>query len=199
MMIMSEGARACALTALGAAPGGFARDWRFSVATERPEPAPPPPPDPVEQAYAQGYADGSAAAQAAAQAQAAADDAARARIEDGLARIAADHADQFAQALTDTVLALCDAVLAEAAIAPDALVRRATRAAALFARAGETRVIRLHPEDLALIHARLPETWHCEPDPALERGALRIETDAGGVDDGPDQWRAALAATVREC
>jgi hypothetical protein len=47
------------------------------------------------------------------------------------------------------------------------------------------RVIRLHPEDLALLGHHLPEDWHCEPDPTLERGAVRVDGAMGGVEDGP--------------
>jgi flagellar assembly protein FliH len=31
----------------------------------------------------------------------------------------------------------------------------------------------------------------------LERGALRVETTGGGVEDGPAQWRAALNEALR--
>ena len=87
--------------------------------------------------------------------------------------------------------------LGDAAIAPDTLARRAATCAAMFNRAGDERVIRLHPEDLALVHDRLPDAWHCEPDPQLERGAIRIECGTGGVEDGPAQWRAALTDALR--
>ena len=107
--------------------------------------------------------------------------------------------EAFARRLKDTVMALCDAVLGEAAIAPESLAQRVATAAAMFNRAGDERVIRLHPEDLALVHGRLPEDWHCEPDPGLERGALRVETTGGGVEDGPAQWRAALDEALRSC
>jgi flagellar assembly protein FliH len=65
--------------------------------------------------------------------------------------------------------------------------------------APKTRVIRLHPEDLALIGHHLPEDWHCEPDSTLERGAVRVDGAMGGVEDGPAQWRSALDEALRQC
>ena len=153
----------------------------------------------MAEAYARGLADGETAGRQAARGQAEAEAAARERIETALAGLDRQTQDALAQRLEDTVLALCGAMLADAAIAPDLLSRRAAAAAAMFARSGDDRVIRLHPEDLAAVHARLPEAWHCEPDPALERGALRIETRDGGVEDGPAQWLAALKEAIRQC
>lgn len=195
MTIMSERARTLSLVALARGDGAFARDTRFAPAGEGT--AADTAPDPIAQAYARGYAEGAEAATAAAQAQAAAADAARHRIETALARIDASEIDAFADRLRDTVLALCNAVLAEAALAPEALARRVTAAAAMFSRAGDERVIRLNPEDLVLVESRLPDSWHCEPDPLLERGAVRVETAGGGVEQGPAQWRAALEEALR--
>lgn len=153
--------------------------------------------DPIADAYARGHADGAQAGADAARAELAAADAARHRIETALARMDAAELDAFAGRLRDTVLGLCQAVLADAALLPDALARRVAVATAMFSRASDERVIRLHPEDLALVHGQLPEDWHCEPDALLERGAIRVETAAGGVEDGPAQWRAALDEALR--
>jgi flagellar assembly protein FliH len=194
---MSERARNLSLVALARGDGAFARDTRFVPTGERSAGDDEPAPDPVAQAYARGYTEGAEQAAAAAQAQAAAADAARHRIETALARMDAVEVDAFANRLRDTVLALCNAVLAEAALAPDALARRVAVAAAMFSRAGDERVIRLNPEDLVLVESRLPDAWHCEPDPMLERGAVRVETTGGGVEHGPAQWRTALEEALR--
>jgi len=71
----------------------------------------------------------------------------------------------------------------------------------MFSRADDERLIRLHPEDLALIKPQLPKDWHFFPDPALERGAIRVEArqggvEGGGVEDGPAQWRRAIAEAL---
>ena len=92
----------------------------------------------------------------------------------------------------------------EAAIAPLALDRKAltarvTRAAAMLARADDDKVLRLHPEDLSLVAANLPEGLETLADPTLERGALRLETASGGVEDGPAHWRRAIAEALNPC
>lgn len=189
------GSERAPFAALARRSSGFARDTRFTIVAAGHE----PPFDPVGDAFARGYAQGAQDAADAARAENATDDAARHRIETALSHMDKSATEAFAARLKDTVLALCHTVLGEAAVAPANLAARIETAAAMFNRATETRVIRLHPEDLALVHGRLPEAWHCEPDPALERGAVRIETASGGVEDGPAQWRAALDEALRAC
>lgn len=178
--------------------GGFLQDRRFARVV------PPPPdvafvaipepeaPDPVALAHARGHAEGYAQALAEAEATQAAQDATRHRIETALRAMAADEIAALEQRLRQTVLALCESVVAEAAIDTDALAARVRRAAQMLARAEDARVIRLHPEDLAAVGHALPEDWHCEPDPQLERGTVRVDGSLGGVEDGPAQWRRAL-------
>jgi flagellar assembly protein FliH len=190
------GSERASLAALAGRTSGFARDARFATLAI---PEADPPFDPVADAFARGYAQGALDGARAAQTQTATDDAARHRIETALAHMDTSATEAFTARLKDTVLALCHAVLGEAAIVPENLAVRVEAAAALFNRATDDRVIRLHPEDLALVHGRLPETWQCEPDPLAERGAVRIETTNGGVEDGPAQWRAALDDALRAC
>ena len=66
-------------------------------------------------------------------------------------------------------------------------------------RADDERVIHLHPDDIGLVSAQLAQDWQIVPDTALTRGALRIETASGGVEDGPAQWRHAIAEALRQC
>ncbi len=183
------------LASLARRSSGFSRDIRFAAVIAEPD----APFDPVADAFARGYAQGADDGAGAVHMQIATDDAARHRIETALAQMDKDETEAFAARLKDTVLALCHAVLGEAAIAPDNLASRIELAAAMFNRTTDERVIRLHPEDLALVHGRLPEDWHCEPDPTAERGAVRVETASGGVEDGPAQWRAALNEALKAC
>jgi flagellar assembly protein FliH len=189
--------RGVTLALLGQGGGAFARDQRFVTAEDRAAGHGAAAFDPVADAWQRGHAEGVEAAKARAAEAAAATDAARGRIETALARMDADETARLAQALKDTVLALCQTVLAETAQAPEALARRVAVAAAMFSRAGDERVIKLHPEDLALVQGRLPDAWHCEPDAALERGAVLVETPHGGVEDGPARWRLALEEALR--
>lgn len=207
---MSERAVAAAvrplsLAELGLGPTGFRRDHRFmrEAATDAlppPEQAPSAEEeDPETRAFAAGYAQGAADTEAALREALTAQDAARARIELAFGRLDADLTRELEARLRDAVLALCQPLLGDYAADPDALAARVRTAAAMLARAADERVIRLHPEDLALLAARLPEDWHCEPDPGLERGALRIDGTAGGVEDGPGTWARALSEALSSC
>lgn len=193
--------RVLSLAELGLVPGGFREDRRF-VREAVSEPAPPPPEpeeDPETRAFAAGYAQGAADAEAALREALAEQDALRTKLELAFGRLDADLTRELEARLRDTVLALCTPLFGEYAIDPDALAARVRAAAAMLARAADDRVIRLHPEDLALLAARLPEDWHFEPDSSLERGALRIEGAAGGVEDGPGTWVRALSEALATC
>jgi flagellar assembly protein FliH len=69
----------------------------------------------------------------------------------------------------------------------------------MLARIDDERVIRLHPDDLTLVAPRLSGGWEVQPDPALTRGAIRIEARNGGVEDGPEQWRQAIEEVLSRC
>lgn len=180
-----------------AASEGFAPDRRFAKR------ATPPPPiavaDPVATAWAEGYAEGSATAEAQALALAESHAAALGRIDLAFARLDTEQEEALRQRLQETVTALCEAAIAPLALDPEALARRVARAAAMLARADDQRLLRLHPLDLALVAARLPEGLAVEPDPALERGGLRMETQSGGIEDGPGRWHRAITEALAQC
>lgn len=174
---------------------GFSRDPRFA----RPLPLEDQPADPLSSAWAAGHAAGMAEARAEAEALHACEAEARHKIELALARLDGEQQEVLRRRLVETVAALCDAALAPLAIDPDLLAERAGRAAAMLARADDAAVLRLHPEDLALVAGRLPGDLPVDPDPALERGNIRIDGLAGGVEDGPGQWRRAIAEALDQC
>ena len=187
----------------GGEAGGFTPDPRFAFA--HPD-APPhgqprgqahtPPADPLAFARAEGFAEGHAAAHAEGQAQAAIARDAGNRLSLAFARLDADLAEQLRQRLIETVAALCEATLAPLALDRDLLAERVKRAATLFSRADDERVIRLNPDDLEAVRALLPTEWSFLPDPALSPGALRVETASGGAEDGPVHWRRAIAEAI---
>ncbi len=200
---MSDPIRALSLAELGGGSAGFTRRDKWGQSPIFAEPSDPVPAeleeDPETRAFAAGYAQGAADAETAFTQALAAQDAARAKIELAFGRLDANLIRELEARLRDTVLVLCTPLLGEFAADEEALAARVKTAAAMLARAADERVIRLHPEDLALLAARLPEDWHFEPDPALERGALRIEGTAGGVEDGPATWARALSDALSSC
>lgn len=184
---------------------GFRSDNRFTLAPE-PEPGPAPSPtpepeaeDPVARAFADGFAAGVTEAAAHAEAIALETAAAREGLALALDRLDAALAEDLRLRLRDTVAALCEAALAPYALDEEALMRRIDKAVAMFARADDERVIRLNPQDIAFLDPRFAAAWHVEPDPALPRGALRVETPGGGVEDGPEQWRRTIAEVLHQC
>jgi flagellar assembly protein FliH len=164
-----------------------------------PTPPPPEPEDPLALAFADGYARGAQDALAQAAAEAASEADARAALDLAFTRLDAEMAEALRQRLQETVLALCDATLQPFAVDDAALAARVSRAVSMLARAEDERVIRLNPHDLKLVSPRLPQDWQITADPALPRGALRIETSSGGVEDGPAQWRRALTEALDAC
>lgn len=180
---------------LFAAGGGFRPDPRFG-ATPVPPPVEKTVADPVETAFDDGYAKGfeDAAAQAAAQAKEA--DAARARIESAFERLDEAEGLKLEQRLRETILMLCEETLAPLTTDPDALAGRVAKALALLRRSTDEQVVRLHPDDLALIADRLADGIRTEADPAMVRGELRVETADGGLEEGPEQWRRTLSEAL---
>lgn len=183
----------------GQSTGGFARDPRFASGNVPAPMVAMADEDPIATAFAEGFAAGSNEALEAAEAAAQAAAEARAKIEFSFTRLDADLAEKLRDKLLETVTALCESVLQPLALDADALARRVETAVGMFVRADDERVVRLHPDDLALVEGKLPADWQFFPDPALQRGALRVETVSGGVEDGPAQWRSAIVEALRLC
>ena len=185
------------LGALLAADTGFTPDPRFaasfSAATS------PDPEDSCRRAWDDGHAAGCTQTQSAADALAADQAEARGKLELTLARLDTQQQELLRQRLFTAIEALCAASLAPLQRDRDALAARVERAAAMLARADDERVLRLNPADIELVGDALPKGLEVRPDPALERGALRLETANGGVEDGPAHWRRAIAEALAQC
>lgn len=179
--------------------GGFARDPRFSSLLSAGPGATEAERDPVAEAYQRGFADGAAQAEARAAEAEAERDRCRDAIELAFARFDEGSAADLRERLRQTVMALCEEAIMPHALDVDGLAVRIERATAMLHRAQDERRVRLHPDDLALVQHRLPADLKVEPDPGIERGGLRIETEDGGIEDGPAQWRRILAEAFREC
>jgi flagellar assembly protein FliH len=181
--------------------GGFRQDARFAltIAPSEPLPVPVEVEDPIALAWAEGFQKGLEHAHLEAEAARAAHGEAHAALDLALTRLDAEMQESLREKLQDTVMALCEATLVPYALDPEALAGRVQRAVAMFSRAEDERTLRLHPEDIALVSDRLQADWKVVPDPALARGALRVETTSGGVEDGPAEWRRALAEAFHAC
>lgn len=155
--------------------------------------------DPLAEAYAQGHEAGYTEAQAHARLRAEEDATAHAALTLSFVRLDAELEEELRRRLRDTVAALCEAAIAPLALDEDMLLRRVQAAVAMLSRAEDDRVIRLHPDDIALIDKRVANDWQVHPDPALERGTIRVETQTGGVEDGPASWRRAIAEALHQC
>jgi len=158
----------------------------------------PEAPDLVAEAYARGFADGHAQASEAAEAHAIALAAAHEALSLSFARLDAVLEEDLRLRLRDTVAALCEAALAPLAIDEAALMQRITRAVSMLARSDDERTVRLHPADLELVSQRMAAGWRIVPDASLERGTVRVEGAAGGVEDGPASWRMAIAEALHQ-
>lgn len=182
---------------------GFREDVRFvrHVGGAPRLPAEPvgQPQDPAELAFDEGFAAGVESAQAQAAQQGREDTEAAQKLGLSLTRLDAEMAEELRQRFVDTVMALCEATLIPFALDADVLATRVGRAVAMLSRADDDRVIRLNPEDLKLVAGKLDQQWCVQTDPALGRGELRVETVNGGVEDGPTQWRRALAEAFESC
>ena len=178
-------------------PGGFTPSARYArVVVEEAEPLAV---DAAAEAYRSGFEDGQISAKADAEAQLARERAERATIELAFARFDLESAQMLRETLRATVHALCDDAVLPLALDCDALARRIELAAAMLQRKHDQRIIHIHPEDLALVRGSVPPELELLPDATIERGGLRVETDDGGVEDGPQQWRRAIAEAFDSC
>lgn len=185
-----------AYAALGR-PGSFARDGRYAKPQVSEEPVETE--DVAEKAYRAGYEDGQLSARADFDAQLTAERAARSTIELAFARFDAESERQLRDRLLATVHALCEEAVLPLALDSEGLARRVEAAAAMLQRKHDQRIVHLHPEDLELVKASVPASLELVADGSVERGGLRVETDDGGVEDGPQQWRRALAEIFDSC
>ncbi len=152
--------------------------------------------DPLVAAHAAGYAEGLAAAAAEAQAHSARDQALLADLAQGL--VAGAHIDRgpLAERLRATVLHLVQRLVGEVGIAPDILAARIGAATDCLADASESAMLRVHPDDVALLEGRLPQTVFAVGDAALARGSFVLESASTVVEDGPESWLNQLAQAI---
>jgi flagellar assembly protein FliH len=153
-------------------------------------------PDAIEAARADGFAEGMAAAERMAAERGEADAQALGRIAAALEATAGFDRDALAARLRQTVLFLVSRLIGEAGVSADLLTKRIEAAVALIADSAEPAMLRLNPDDLKLLEGHVPAPLLAVQDPAVERGAFRIETRSTAIEDGPAAWLNQLAAAL---
>lgn len=151
--------------------------------------------DPIAAARAAGIAEGRAAALAEHGAGEARDHGLLAGLVEALK---SDRFDRplLARQLRQTVLFLVAKLVGETGVAPDLLETRVAAAADLLADAAESAMLRVHPDDVALLDGKLPKTIFAVGDAAVPRGSFVLESASTIVEDGPDLWVDQLAQAV---
>jgi flagellar assembly protein FliH len=163
-----------------------------------PEPAPEPKEfvDPIAAARAAGYAEGLAAGRTEADAAAAQQAALLQQVSDALAKGAHFDRERMAGHLRQTVLHLVAKMIGETGVAPDVLAGRIEAATDMLADSAESAILRLHPDDVALVQGHLPKTVFPIGDAGIARGGFVIESASTIVEDGPDMWLEQLAQAI---
>ncbi len=152
--------------------------------------------DPVETARAAGFSEGMAHARAL---EREAGERNLALIEQvAQALKASDRIDRDALAgrLRETVLTLVSKLVGEIGIPADRLAGRIEAAIDLLADSAESAILRVHPDDVALLQGRLPETVFPIGDAAIERGGYILESASTIVEDGPELWLEQLTQAI---
>ncbi|WP_294237111.1 FliH/SctL family protein [uncultured Sphingomonas sp.] len=153
--------------------------------------------DPIAMARAAGYAEGVEAAtheyQALLESQAR-----DGQLLEGIAQAFTSRVDRemMAGQLRQTVMALVTRLVGEVGIDADRLTARVEGAIELLTDAQESAMLRVHPDDVALLDGRLPQTIFPVGDATIERGSFVLESASTIVEDGPRLWLDQLAAII---
>ncbi len=152
--------------------------------------------DPIATARTQGYEEGLAAALANGGRLGERDQA----LLEGLVKAIADDRrvdrERLAAHLRSTVMLLVAKMVGEIGVDADLLTRRVASAAGMIGDDAESALLRLNPDDVALVEGKLPENIFAVADPHVARGHFVLESAATIVEDGPDQWLEQLAQVI---
>lgn len=152
--------------------------------------------DPVETARAAGFAEGVAHAQAQARENGA-------RDRDLLGALAAAIGDAsrldregIARKLRQTILFMVSRLVGDIGVSGALLATRIEAAVDLLADATESAVLRVNPDDVALLKGKLPKTLHPVGDAMIDRGSFVLEAASTIVEEGPELWLEQLAQAI---
>ncbi|QWC57396.1 hypothetical protein F7D01_10135 [Erythrobacter sp. 3-20A1M] len=153
----------------------------------------------LEAARNDGFAAGIAHASAQAQIEAEEVERSREKLRLSFQRLDETARRELADRLAETVVGLCEDALMPLTLDRERLQQRCFDAAERIGEAKEALTLMLHPDDTVALDPEFAAGWTIEADPMLERGALRLEGNDGGVSDGPMEWAAALRAAFAAC
>ncbi|WP_260597341.1 flagellar assembly protein FliH [Sphingomonas endolithica] len=152
--------------------------------------------DPTATAHAAGYAEGIAAALAEAGATGERDRALLAKLGEALRATERFDREKMARQLRQTVLFLVTKLVGEIGISADILARRIESAAEMLSDGAESALLRVHPDDVALLDGRLPDSVFSVGDAGIARGSFVLEAASTIVEDGPALWLEQLAQVI---
>lgn len=152
----------------------------------------------IEAARIEGYHDGLADAARAADAVVARERELLESVATALKTGGAIDRTALADALRRTVTMLVTQLVGEIGVSAPLLAARVEAATELLADASESAMLRVHPDDVALLDGRLPGTIFPVGDEAIERGSFVLEAASTIVEDGPALWLEQVTAAI-EC
>ena len=161
-----------------------------------PQPVDTPFIDPLAAAHAAGYAEGLAAALVGQAEAGSRDRTMLAAIAEQLRGVALVNREAIAEQLRRTVMLLVTRLVGEIGIDADRLAGRIAAAADLLADGAESALLRVHPDDVALLDGHLPRAVFAAGDASVARGHFVLESASTIVEDGPDLWLEQLAQAI---
>ncbi len=152
--------------------------------------------DPIAAAQAAGYLEGLDAGRAEAAADLARDRSLTDKLAEALTGASRIDRERLAGHLRATVLHLVTRLVGETGVAPALLEARIASAIDLLADSAEAAVLRLHPDDMALVEGALPKSVFAAGDAAIQRGSFVLESATTIVEDGPELWIEQLTDAI---
>jgi len=155
--------------------------------------------DPIRQAWKSGFEDGVATEKRLAREMHGEDMEKLAHLGDQVQQIDAASMHMLESRMREAVISLCRQVIDDCPIDPDRLAARIQAAVRLLATTHNEKTVEVSPADFKLLGNLLPTEWKLVANPDIARGAIRVLTPEGGVEDGPEQWKLALEEAIRTC
>lgn len=152
--------------------------------------------DPVEVARSAGYDAGYADALVQARATATRDQTLLAQLGEALKAGGRLDREAVARQLRQTVLYLVTQLVGEIGIAPDRLANRIATATDMLSDRAEAAMLRVHPQDVALLEGKLPANVFAVGDAGVGQGSFVLESASTIVEDGPELWLEQLAQAI---